>query len=237
MRQRERGRATHSMRNTWRRPRVTGLYTPRPLAVTRRRWLWKGRWLRKSALRLLGVRRDPGQRQELRRRLGLNRTPLLRNTLRLSNTPHRCSTPHRGNTSRLSNTPHRSSTLHLSNMLHLSNALHRGSTPRLSNTLHLSNTQHRSSTLRLRKRPLPRRGPSHGACSAEARFLKTEAHGQPWAFVGRAPFCQRREVTHERKWTFWTPSQQDAAKHGACCCSIAGFNRSRWVVSFAVRGS
>ena len=74
-------------------------YMPRPLAGTRRPWLWKGRWLRKSTLRLPGRRREPDQRREFRRRLSLNRTPLLRSTL------HDRSMPHHSNMPRLSNTP------------------------------------------------------------------------------------------------------------------------------------
>jgi len=84
---------------------------------------------------------------------------LLRNTLRQRNALHRSNMPRRSNTPRHSNTLRRSNTQRQSNMLHR------------SNTLHQSNMLHR------------RKGPSQRACSAEARPARTEAHGQPWAFV------------------------------------------------------
>ena len=108
---------------------------------------------------------------------------LLRNTLRQRNALHRSNMPrlngrlHRSNMLRLNGRPHRSNMPRRSNTPRHSNTLRRSNTQRQSNMLHRSNTLHQSNMLHRRK------GPSQRACSAEARPARTEAHGQPWAFV------------------------------------------------------
>ena len=126
---------------------------------------------------------------------------LLRNTLRQRNALHRSNMPrlngrlHRSNMLRLNGRPHRSNTqrlngrlrhsnmLHRSNMLRLNGRPHRSNMPRRSNTPRHSNTLRRSNTQRQSNMLHRRKGPSQRACSAEARPARTEAHGQPWAFV------------------------------------------------------